>query len=79
MKSKPQVSLECMVWNKESHGLFDYESKECKEYKFTLKDDTKVYRQGSKDLKYFRWYSCGVRCSLKEDASWLRTHGWVPL
>jgi hypothetical protein len=44
MKNKSILQLECMVWNKESHGLFDYESKECKHFKFQLPLNSKVFR-----------------------------------
>ena len=44
MKTKNLIKLECLIWNKESHGLFDYESKECKHFNFILQPDLKVYR-----------------------------------
>ncbi len=47
MKSKPIVLLECLVWNKESHGLFDYESTESKTSSFTVQVNSKVYRHGN--------------------------------
>lgn len=46
MNPLPKVQLECMMWNKESHGLFDYECKDCKEFKFLVQNDSKIYRQG---------------------------------
>ena len=27
---KPEINLKCITWEKESHGLFDYESKNIK-------------------------------------------------
>lgn len=42
--SEPKVEVKAVTWNKDSHGLFDYESKSLSHKRFLIDSSTRVYR-----------------------------------
>lgn len=41
---EPKAEIKAVTWNKDSHGLFDYESKSLTHKKFLLDNTTRIYR-----------------------------------
>ena len=43
-KTTPTVELKAVTWNKDSHGLFDYENNQYEMKKFQISHAVKIYR-----------------------------------
>lgn len=46
---EPKAEIKAVTWSKDSHGLFDYESKSLSHKKFVLDSTTRLYRTTSTD------------------------------
>ncbi len=44
---EPKVEVKAVTWNKDSHGLFDYESKSLSHKRFLVDSSTRVYRNST--------------------------------